>query len=91
MSTTRKDYTDADMAAVSDNPEWTEADFKNAKPFAEVFPELARKLRGRPKSEAPKRQVTLRLDADVLEHFRAAGPGWQSRINADLRKLAGLE
>ncbi|WP_337995501.1 BrnA antitoxin family protein [Oleispirillum naphthae] len=91
MPTTRKGYTDADMTAVSDNPEWTEADFKNAKPFAEAFPELAHKLRGRPKAESPKRQVTLRLDADVLEHFRAGGPGWQSRINADLRKVAGLK
>ncbi len=91
MPVTRKGYTDADLAAVSENPEWTEADFHNAKPFAEVFPELARKLRGRPRSDSPKRQVTLRLDADVLEHFRAGGPGWQSRINADLRKLAGLK
>jgi uncharacterized protein (DUF4415 family) len=34
--------------------------------------------------------LSLRLDPDVLEHFRASGPGWQSRINAALRKLAGL-
>jgi uncharacterized protein (DUF4415 family) len=32
-----------------------------------------------------KRQVTLRLDPDVLEHFRRQGRGWQSRINAVLR------
>lgn len=41
---------------------------------------------GRPKSAAPKRQVTLRLDPDVLERFRATGPGWQTRINEALRK-----
>ena len=41
--------------------------------------------RGRPKSEAPKRLVTLRLDPDVLDRFRASGPGWQTRINAALR------
>lgn len=91
MPTNRKGYTPADMAAVSDNPEWTEDDFKNARPFAEAFPEIARKLRGRPKADAPKQQVTLRLDADVLDHFRAGGPGWQSRINDDLRKAAGLK
>ncbi len=45
---------------------------------------------GRPNSAAPKEAVSLRLDPDVLEHFRAAGPGWQSRINAALRKVAKL-
>jgi uncharacterized protein (DUF4415 family) len=36
-----------------------------------------------------KQQVTLRLDQDVLNSFRATGPGWQSRINAALRKVVG--
>ena len=40
--------------------------------------------RGRPRSANAKRQVTLRLDPAILDHFRAAGPGWQSRINAAL-------
>jgi uncharacterized protein (DUF4415 family) len=44
---------------------------------------------GLPK-RAPKETVELSLDADVLAHFRAAGRGWQSRINAALRKVAGL-
>ncbi|MGC2086703.1 MAG: BrnA antitoxin family protein [Bradyrhizobium sp.] len=37
-----------------------------------------------------KEQVSLRLDQDVLEHFQSGGPGWQDRINAALRKAAGL-
>ncbi len=45
---------------------------------------------GRPRSEAPKRQVTLRLDGALIDRFRAEGPGWQSRINAALRKAAGM-
>jgi uncharacterized protein (DUF4415 family) len=45
---------------------------------------------GRPRKAAPKEAVSLRLDPDVLEHFRASGPGWQSRINAALRKVARL-
>jgi uncharacterized protein (DUF4415 family) len=45
---------------------------------------------GRPKSEAPKRATSIRLDPDVLAFYRATGPGWQSRINRDLRKAAGL-
>ena len=36
-----------------------------------------------------KEQVTLRIDQDVLEHFREGGPGWQDRINEALRKVAG--
>ena len=32
-----------------------------------------------------KEQITLRLDADVLRHFRSAGKGYQSRINAVLK------
>lgn len=46
--------------------------------------------RGRPKSENPKQAVSLRLDQDVLAHFRGGGRGWQSRINAALRKAAKL-
>lgn len=41
--------------------------------------------RGRPLSTQPKVSTTIRLDADVLEKFRATGPGWQSRINAVLK------
>ena len=33
----------------------------------------------------PKRQTTLRLDADLLDWYRAEGPGWQTRMNAVLR------
>jgi uncharacterized protein (DUF4415 family) len=31
--------------------------------------------------------VSLRIDRDVLDHFREAGPGWQDRINEALRKM----
>ena len=37
-----------------------------------------------------KELVSLRIDQDVLEHFQADGPGWQDRLNAALRKAAGL-
>ena len=46
--------------------------------------------RGRPKSARPKQPVSLRLDADVIAHFRRSGRGWQSRINSVLRKAAKL-
>jgi uncharacterized protein (DUF4415 family) len=38
----------------------------------------------------PKESIKLRLDHDVLAHFRATGTGWQTRINAALRKVARL-
>lgn len=46
--------------------------------------------RGRPRAETPKVSTTIRLDPDVLAAFKSDGPGWQSRINAALRKVAGL-
>ena len=46
--------------------------------------------RGRPKLDKPKEQISLRLDPDVIESYRASGPGWQSRINEILRKAAHL-
>ena len=42
--------------------------------------------RGRPRSENPKQPVTIRLDADVISHFKKGGKGWQTRINDALRK-----
>jgi uncharacterized protein (DUF4415 family) len=36
-----------------------------------------------------KELVSLRIDRDVLDYFQEAGPGWQDRINAALRKVAG--
>ena len=36
-----------------------------------------------------REQVTLRIDRDVLDFFQADGPGWQDRIVAALRKVAG--
>ena len=37
-----------------------------------------------------KRRVTIMLDPDVIEHFKAGGKGWQTRMNAALRRAAGL-
>jgi uncharacterized protein (DUF4415 family) len=43
--------------------------------------------RGRPKLEAPKVEVKIRLDANIVESLRGSGPGWQTRVNALLGKL----
>lgn len=73
--------------------EWTEDDFARAqlrvgdKSISRTeFRRAARKI-GRPRSTNPKQSVNLRLDAEVLAHFRATGPGWQTRINAALLRV----
>jgi uncharacterized protein (DUF4415 family) len=72
-----------------DNPEWTDEDFARARPAADVLPPevlaaFGKGRVGRPRG-SDKEQVTLRLDKDVLDRFRAGGKGWQTRINEALR------
>ena len=89
----------AGIAADPDGAEMTDEELASMRPAREVLPpeffkmierERALRRRGRPALATPKKQVTLRLDADVIESFRAEGDGWQSRINATLRKARGL-
>jgi uncharacterized protein (DUF4415 family) len=42
-----------------------------------------------PSIPGAKEMVSLRIDRDVLDFFQAAGPGWQERVNAALRRAAG--
>jgi uncharacterized protein (DUF4415 family) len=65
-------------------PELTDEFFEKADFY--IGDRLIRRGRGRPPLDTRKKLVSLRLDEDVLERFRAGGPGWQSRINAALRK-----
>lgn len=69
-----------------DIPEQTDEDFARGVLHIGGVPVA----RGRPKLQDPKEPVSLRLDRDVLAHFRRTGRGWQSRINAALRKAAKL-
>ena len=75
-------------------PELTAERAARLRPARDVFPESVlaqfKRTPGRPKAVAPKKQVTLRLDADVLDYWRAQGEGWQSKINAALRRESGL-
>ncbi len=41
--------------------------------------------RGRPVGSGTKVQITLRIDADLVDKFKASGAGWQTRINDALR------
>ena len=75
-------------------PEWTEDQFRRAAVYHGkklIRPADGTLTKpGRPKSVDPKKQVTLRIDSIVVEKFRATGKGWQSRINAELRKALGI-
>ena len=81
---------DAGIARDPDNPEWTDEDFARARPASEVHPELVERwLRSQGKQKlCAKVIVSIRLDADVLDHYRSAGEEWQSRINEILRQAA---
>ena len=82
-----------------DAPELTEEWFQKAKPFrqfydekfgvgsADAFLEAVEELRKtRGKQKAPlKERLSIRLDSDIVEHFRGTGRGWQSRLNEALR------
>ena len=76
-----------------DNPPLTRADFARFRPSREVVPHIVEaylKRKGRPpEGAASKVQVTLRLDPAVIAHFKARGPGWQTRINEVLMKAIG--
>ncbi len=81
------------IASDPDAPEATDEQLAQARPFAEVFPEWAEEIRrnkGRPKQEKTKKAVSLRLDEDVIDGFKASGDGWQARMNAALRAHLGL-
>ena len=75
-----------------ENPEWTLADFKKARPAHDLPADIVRafpKTRG-PQKLAKKVPISIRLSADVVERFKAAGPGWQARIDEALKKAVGL-
>lgn len=81
------------IAADPDSRELDGKWFSEAKPASEAFaPEIYAALvamkrpRGRPKADETKVFTAIRLDADLLETFKATGKGWQTRVNAALRQ-----
>ena len=66
-------------AAAMSDPDavpFTDAKWKQDKPLVR---------RGRPLGSGSKAQVTLRLDVEVIQKFKASGDGWQTRINDALK------
>jgi uncharacterized protein (DUF4415 family) len=86
-SAKRKPWVDPD-----DAPEITEELLDRMWDSAEISHGDRIIRRGRPPlGDKAKGVVTMRLDADVLESYRALGPGWQTQINADLRRARKLK
>ena len=75
-----------------DNPVWTKRDFERALnveglKLSEVSSAL-RKARGR--QRAPKKvAISIRLEPQIVAHFKKGGAGWQKRIEAALLKVVG--
>ncbi|HKR15949.1 BrnA antitoxin family protein [Rhizorhapis sp.] len=89
----------SDWVDPDDAPELTEEFFRHAevrvggkliRPATGYLSKEGFKVGRPPKGAQAKRQVTLRLDPDVIARFKEGGPGWQSRMNEALRKAAGL-
>lgn len=78
-----------------ENPEWTRADFAKAAKFPagvrlkDVNPGQLASLVGKrgPQKTPTKIPVSIRLSPEVVKHFKAQGPGWQSKIDAALRRM----
>ena len=77
------------IAEDPDTAVWTDEQFASAVRGSDAGPAMVpdHLLRRRGPQKAPtKEMISLRLDRDVLERWRATGPGWQGRINETLRK-----
>ena len=79
----------------NDNPEWTKANFKKALHAREVLPELfgaktadtmLKPKRGRPQKASTKMLLSVRYSAEVVNFFKATGPGWQARMDEALKQ-----
>lgn len=81
----------ADPDAVELDDKW----FAEAKPASEILPQIfgakiaqeMLKPRGRPHAEYPKERINIRLSHEVVQHFKATGDGWQTRIDSALRQF----
>lgn len=84
------DEEDAEITrqAIEDGTDFSDEELAQFKPFEEselpkAFKDAIR--RGRPKAGRTKVPVSIRLDSDVVDAFKATGKGWQVRINQALK------
>ena len=73
------------IAADPDAFEVTDEMFSKMRPVSEVHPNIPSRVRG-PQKKPTKKTTTIRLDAEVLDFFKAQGKGWQTEVNDILHK-----
>ena len=78
----------ASLDAITDEED--EAITRAAESDPDNLPNRFPKKVGRPPAAFTKEAITIRLDRDVIAHFKASGDGWQTRINEALRRIAEL-
>ena len=83
----------AGIAADPDTRELTDGDSDRMDAVSKLTPHIVeRVVRHRGTQRMPtKERITIRLDADIAAHFRATGKGWQTRLNAILRRAIAAE
>lgn len=74
-----------------DAPQWTQEQFDRAEvalggDILEPAQGTLTRPRGRPRKADAKMHIHIRLSPQVVGHFRATGPGWQTRIDEVLRR-----
>ncbi len=74
-------------------PDLTDEQLAALRPASEVLPAelyaaLVARPRGRPKAARRKVEVKLRIDPEIVDAFKAQGPGWQTRMNEALKRSA---
>ncbi|MCO5732754.1 BrnA antitoxin family protein [Rhizobium sp. SSA_523] len=73
-----------EIAHGEDSSDLTDEVMQQARPVTD-YPEFTGFFRQRgergPQKSPVKERIGLRLNKNVVEHFRKTGPGWQSRIN----------
>jgi uncharacterized protein (DUF4415 family) len=75
-----------------ENPEWTEQDFAAATrlPGTSLRSAIKKARQGRgPQVEPKKVAISIRLNPEIIKHFKAKGKGWQGRMEKVLMKAAG--
>ena len=76
-----------------DNPIWTKRDFERAMHFpngATLDEAVAALRKARGKQLAPKKiAISIRLEPEIVAHFKKDGAGWQQRMEAVLMKVVG--
>jgi uncharacterized protein (DUF4415 family) len=73
-----------------ENPEWAVTDFQRSVSLSALSKgvQKAISMRKRGPQKTPTKQlVSLRLSREVLAHFKAKGPGWQTRIDQTLKSV----